>query len=75
MSELDGQLQEMYDGVSEYLIAVQVMQTASTRVAQTFSEITNSKDPQLKVRGGGREGDGRGGWRSNESIEQKRSLS
>lgn len=49
VSELDGQLQELYDGVSEYLIAVSVMQAASTRVAQTFSNITGSKDPQLKV--------------------------
>ncbi|GMH46898.1 hypothetical protein TrVE_jg11875 [Triparma verrucosa] len=49
VSELDGQLQELYDGVSEYLIAVSVMQAASTRVAQTFSKITDSQDPQLKA--------------------------
>ena len=48
VSDLDGQLQELYDGVSEYLIAVQTMQTASLKVAATFSEIMQQQDPQMQ---------------------------
>ena len=48
VTELDSELQELYDSVSEYLIAAQTMQSASLKVASTFSKIMKTEDPSLQ---------------------------
>ncbi|GMI47826.1 hypothetical protein TrCOL_g555 [Triparma columacea] len=48
VAAMDADLQALYDAVSEYLVAVSVLQSSSTKVAEIFESIIETKDPRLK---------------------------
>ena len=47
MTALDEQLQSLYDAVSEYLVALSVLQSSSTKVAEVFDSIVKTEDLEL----------------------------